>query len=166
MVTIDVGSLDPGVHELSLTPRVEELELDPEKFRDVHVAARLDVSERRVLLILDAVATATLECDRTLRLFDQEIGGTHYIVFSSDAFTAEAEEAADDVRPLAATETDVDITDIVRDTILLAIPQRCVAPGAEEEEIPTRFGAPDDENDPVDPRWDALRVLKSRADSN
>lgn len=166
MLTIDVASLDPGLHQLALDSGAKEVDLDPEKFRDVHVQARLDVSERRVLVMLDATAVATLECDRTLRLFDQEIGGSYHVVFAPEEFTAQAEDAYDDVRTFDASDTEIDITDIVRDTILLAVPQRCVAPGAEDEEIPTQFGAPDDEQDAIDPRWEALRALKSGVNSN
>src|SRR5690606_856958 len=166
MLTINVGSLERGVHEVHLDPNADELELDPQKFKDVHVTARLDVSERRVLMMLDTTATATLECDRTLRLFDQRSEGTYLVVFASDSFSAEPAEASADVRRYEAAETDVDMSDLARDTLLLASPQRCVAPGAEDEAIPTRFGAPDDENDIIDPRWEALRALKARTDTN
>lgn len=166
MLTIDVASLDQGLHEIALDPGADELELDPETFKDVHVDARLDVSERRILVIFDATATATLECDRTLRPFDMEIGGTHHVIFAPPEFSAFVEDDYDDVRTLGAGDTKIDVTDVVRDTILLAIPQRCVAPGAEEEEIPTQFGAPDDEQDEIDPRWEALRALKSGVNTN
>lgn len=166
MFTIEVATLEPGLHQLTLEPSAEDLELDPEKFRDIQVDARLDVTERRILVLLDATAVATLECDRTLRLFDQEIGGTHHVIFAPPEFAEEGDDAYDDVRPLDAFDKDIDVTDVVRDTILLAIPQRCVAPGAEEEEIPTKFGAPDEEGDEIDPRWEALRKLKSGAGSN
>lgn len=166
MLTIDVASLDPGLHHLVLEPSADDLDLDAEKFREVHIDARLDVSERRISVVLDARATATLECDRTLRLFEQEIGGMHHVVFASAAFAEQSEDAYDDVRTLDAADTEIDVTDIVRDTILLAVPQRCVAPGAEDEEIQTEFGAPDDESEEIDPRWEALKALKSGANPN
>lgn len=167
MFTIEVASLDPGLHQLTLEPPAEDLDLDPEKFKDVRVDARLDVTERRIFVTLDAKARATLECDRTLRLFDQEIGGTHDVVFAPPEFAEDDEDAYDDVRPLDPFGKEIDVTDVVRDTILLAIPQRCVAPGAEDEEIQTEFGAPEDDGeDVIDPRWEALKKLKSGVSSN
>jgi uncharacterized metal-binding protein YceD (DUF177 family) len=60
------------------------------------------------------------------------------------------------------------VTDIIRDTILLSIPQRTIAPGAEEEDIDMTFGEPDDEEteteDAVDPRWSKLKDLKNGSD--
>jgi hypothetical protein len=39
-----------------------------------------------------------------------------------------------------------------------------VAPGAEDDELPTRFGATDKEDDAIDPRWAALRSLSKDGD--
>jgi uncharacterized protein len=67
------------------------------------------------------------------------------------------------VRPLNPSDREIDLTDVVRDTLLLAIPQRRIAPGAEDEPIDQEFGASDDDADeeaPVDPRWSALEELK------
>lgn len=162
MFTIDVGVLEPGVHTLSYSPSAEALGLDPEEFRDVQLDARLDVSERRVLVFLTARATAKLECDRTLRLFDQEIEGTYDLLYAPVEFVHD-NDAYDEVRGLDPAEHELDVTDVVRDTILLAVPARCVAPGAEEEEIQTTFGLPegDKEEPKIDPRWEALKALKS-----
>src|SRR5690606_37846589 len=67
----------------------------------------------------------------------------------------------DDVQPLLDDATALDLTDAVRDTLLLALPLRRVAPEAEDAEIPTSFGAPTDaEGNPVDDRWEALRRLR------
>lgn len=161
MFTIEIGALEAGVHSLSYAPDVESIDLDPEKFRDVKVEARLDVSERRLLVLLDVSATATLECDRTLRIFDQEIGGSYHLLYAPPEFLSEDDEAYDEVRPLDPAEKEIDVTEVVRDTILLAVPARSVAPGAEEEDIQTEFGAPDDGGDDIDPRWAELKKLRS-----
>lgn len=165
MFTIEIGALEPGLHSLTFEPGALALDLDPEKFKDVEVGARLDVSERRILISLSARATATLECDRTLQQFDEDIEGFYSLLFAPPEFIDADDDAYDEVRPLEPGDTEIDVTDAVRDTIVLAIPARCVAPGAEEEEIPTEFGAPRGEN-AVDPRWAALEELKSGANQN
>ncbi len=163
MFAIEITPLGPGVHELEFAPEAEAVDLDPEKFDDIHLNVRLDVREGRILVILEAGARATLECDRTLRLFDQEIGGTYYMLFAPPEFVEHQEDAYDEVRPLHPSDQEIDLTKVVRDTLLLSIPQRCVAPGAEEAEIETEFGAPEDG---VDPRWEALRKLKHGANED
>lgn len=162
MLQIEIAHLAEGVHEVELEPTAEDLGLEPEKFTDIRVHARLDYHDDRILAMLDAVATATLECDRTLKLFEQEIEGSHHVLFGPPELVDAREDEEEDVRPLLPADRHIDITSAVRDTLMLAIPARCIAPGAEEEEIPTRFGGLG-ENE-VDPRWEALKALKSSSD--
>ena len=51
----------------------------------------------------------------------------------------------------------LDLTSIARDTLILAIPVRKVAPEAEELQIQTVFGAPAEESDH---RWSALLAMR------
>lgn len=159
MLTIDIAALEEGVHEVELTPAPDELELDPERFSDVHVRARLDLHNRRLLVMLDAEANASLVCDRTLEPFDETINGSYSLLFVPPEFARKARDEDDfeEVRQLDSSDREVDVTDAVRDTLLLAIPQRCVAPHARDIEIETTFGKPEDA--PVDPRWEALSDL-------
>jgi uncharacterized protein len=161
MFAIEITSLSPGLHSFDFEPEVEELELSSETFKEAFVRVRLDVRERRILVRLEARAVATLECDRTLRRFDQVIEGTHHVLFAPAAFVEQQEDAFDDVRTFAPSDQRIDLTQAVRDTLLLAIPHRRVAPGADEEEIPMQFGAPEHGGDP---RWEALRRLRAGPD--
>lgn len=163
MLRIEITPLKTGVHHFVLEPDAAALDLDPEKFRDLRVEARLDVHERQILVSLTASATAQLECDRTLQLFDQRIEGGYHVLFAEPDRAAAPEDAYDEVRVLQPADQELDLTAAVRDTLLLAIPQRCIAPGVEDLEIETVFGAPEGEDDEsVDPRWEALRRLRPR----
>src|SRR5690606_30196627 len=99
MFALDVASLDAGVHSFELDPETADVDLDPKTFKDVHVHARLDVSERRILVMLEAGATATLECDRTLRTFDQKVSGSYSVLFAESEFATQNDAAFDEVRP-------------------------------------------------------------------
>ena len=167
MFAIDIEALAPGVHERTFMPKVEALELDPSAFRDVEVTARLDVAEGRVLVSLTVRAQVTLECDRTLRSFDQPIEGAYRILFSCAGFASERKGSCNEVKMLDPSDQVLDLTDVTRDTILLAVPARCVAPGAEDIDIPMTFGVPQGTQDSsIDPRWEALSALKSEEDRN
>lgn len=160
MFTIAITSLKPGVHHFEYNPEPEALGLDHERFSDIFVKARMDFQEGRLLVLLKVGATAALECDRTLKPFEQEISDAYHLLFVPPEFVEYQVDAFDEVRVLNATDHEIDVTDVVRDTILLSVPHRRVAPGAEEEKIETEFGAPEDR---IDPRWEALRKLKSGA---
>jgi len=158
MLRIDISGLGPGVHEMQLEPNAEELELDPGKFSEIRVDLRLDRKPDRVFVSFSADAVALLQCDRTLVDFDQRIAGSYALLFAPEEM-ADGAKDDEDVRALRPEDEEIDVTDAVRDTLLLAVPQRKVAPGAEDVDIPTRFGVPADGGE-IDPRWEALKALK------
>lgn len=159
MLSINIVGLSPGVHDILLEPSAEDVELDPSAFRNVRVALHLERKPDQVFVMLDTSAVANLECDRTLAPFEQEVEGQYQVLFAPPEM-ATALENKEDIRLLEPDEEEIDITDVVRDTLLLAVPQRKVAPGAEDVDIPTRFPEPGAEPDDVDPRWAALRALR------
>ncbi len=162
MLRIDLAPLPEGVHHITLNPDAEAVGLDPEQFADLQVDVTLDLFNERVLVRLHARATATLECDRTLVRFQQPVEETYRVLFAPPSFVHRDEEAAEqeEVRMLQAADRTIDLADLVRDTLLLVVPARKVAPGAEDVEIPTVFGAPA-VGPAVDPRWEALRQLRA-----
>ena len=166
MICIDIKSLTPGIHEFAWQPAAEALELDSGVYRDLEVSARLDFSPSRIFVTLQTRAIAQLVCDRTLVDFDQEVEGTHSILYSSGDLVEDAEAQDDDIRELKKGDEEIDLTDIVRDTLILSIPARKIAPGADEKEIPLAFGTPQSGEAAIDPRWEALRKLSSMKDDN
>lgn len=155
MLSVRITSLKEGIHHVDLHPEASALDLDPDVFQNVHVEARLDRRTDRILVMLTARATATLVCDRTLKPFEQPLEGTYDVLFAPP----EIAEGDEEVRVLLPADQEIDLTEPARDTLLLAIPARCVAPGAEDEALPERFGAPSGD-DAIDPRWEALRKLR------
>jgi uncharacterized protein len=154
VLQVRIAPLPDGLHQETLTPIAEDLDLDPEVFSDITVDLTLDVGVDRALATYTARATARLECDRTLDLYDEVLESSHTLLFS-----ATADDDDDDVRPLPSDATHIDIADSVHDTLLLAVPLRKVSPAARAAEIPTAFGASSDD-DVADDRWDALRALR------
>jgi uncharacterized protein len=161
MLTVDVSSLPTGIHHFEFDPSASEVELDPTSFEDIRVEAELQYHRDRILVKLDARATAELTCDRTLQPYEQPVEGHYSLLFGPPEMVGQEGEEFEEVRPLTPSDQEIDLTDVVRDTLLLALPQRRVAPGAEEEPIDREFGAPEDEEDePVDPRWSELQKLR------
>lgn len=163
-----VAPLADGLHEETLAPAATDLDLDPAVFSDITVHARLDVrgpqvaaGQRRIHLRLVARATARLECDRTLEMYDDPVEGTHEVLLVG-AGEALAEGAdGEDVQVMAPDATHVDLAEPVRDTLLLALPLRRISPAARDLDLPTAFGqVAGDEGQPTDDRWDALRALR------
>ena len=178
MFRIDLSSLEPGVHHVTREVDISALAAPEEgaspedtyedvAFGNVKVEAVLDYQPSRALVTFQARTAATLTCDRTLRRFEQPLEGSYAVLFAApDRSVPDQSDEHDEVRELSASARYLDLTDAVRDTLLLAVPQRKVAPGAEAEEIDTVFGAPaGQQEEPVDPRWEKLRELRSDQDN-
>ena len=166
MLRIDLTSYDEGLHTLDLEPSAEDLALDPDRFSDIEVAVQLDVRGRRVLVTFTASAQASLECVRTLAPFQQRLEGDYRMLFAPAAQLRSRDAVHDfeEVHALDPSDREIDLTEAVRDTLLLAVPTRPVAPGAEAVELPSAFGAPAPGEEPEgDPRWAALRALRDDA---
>lgn len=169
MLQIDITSFKSGVHHVELTPDPGDIELDSDRYSDIHVLARLDCHRDRILVSLDVHGVAMLTCDRTLQDYEQPLEGTYQVLFGPERMVGAESDNFDEVRVLHPSDRAIDVTDLVRDTLLLAIPHRKVAPGAEREEIQMEFGAAasnEQAQDDIDPRWEALRELRDGADSD
>lgn len=138
-------------------PDAEDLDLDPEMFSALGVTVNQDHGSDKRLLRIQAEAVVNLTCDRTLRVFSKKIQGQHELAIVNSDKPAGNEAEADHV-VLQPFQTKIDLTAAVRDTLLLAVPVRKVAPEAENLVIPTVYGAPDE---PEPAYWDALNKLKA-----
>ncbi len=161
MLQIDIQNLAVGLTELELTPSAEDVDLDPDVFSDIRVQARIDFDTHEAVVSLACFAVASLTCDRTVVDYEQPVSGKFTVLFvPSNRASGEEGESSQEVRPLLATDEEIEITDIVRDTLLLSIPIRKIAPGAVDVDVPTEFGTPKESE--LDPRWEALRALSSQ----
>ena len=158
MLKIDIRSLSNGIHDLSFTPSPEEIEVSEDKFSDLKLDVRLDIASRRLYVRVKIAATVALVCDRTSVDYTLPVKGFFSVVFVPPE-ELDGDEERDDLFPLLQGAEDIDLTTTVRDTLLLAVPIRKIAPGADEEDIPTTFGEPTETD--LDPRWVALEALKS-----
>lgn len=163
-LVVNAASLKPGIHTFSFQPLAEDLELDPSLFANISVEAQVSLQEGQALVQFDAAADAALVCDRTLKPFTQRVLGSYQVLFTDEVRTVQAADLEEDLRPYPIHNHELVITDAVRDTLLLAIPIRKIAPDAEEADLPMQFGKPTDEDD-IDPRWAALKGLRLSTDN-
>ncbi len=159
MVKIDISSTTAGINEVNFRSAPEDLDLNPDEFTDIEVMARLDVGDSQILANVQVSGNVNLVCDRTLVTFMQPIAGGFTVVFSKKS--AAPNEDDEMVIQLDPATRELDVTRQIRDTLLLSIPLRHVAPEAVAAELVLSYGNKDDESS-VDPRWEALRPLSQR----
>ena len=112
-------------------------------------------------------ALVQMECARCLGSFEREVANqTDFIICDRDSFEARAKEAIDDedYAFFQGSDLSVDLSDIVRQTVILAISMKplcsedcrglCPDCGANLNDDSCRCRA-----EKTDPRWDALKKL-------
>ena len=156
MLPVRIAGLAPGRYPFDFAPTPADLDLEPDTFHDLVVEGSLDIAETQIVATIEVSAVAHLTCVRTLDPFEQAVEGTYLVVYTSDAEMASGDD--DDVRYLAPDTPVLDLADVVRDTLLLALPMHPVAPGAADLDLPMTFGAPE-----TDSRWEGL--LRFRDDA-
>ena len=157
MVHIEIAPLHRGLNTIELRPSADDLDLDPAEFSEIVVDSQVDVRADRILVRFSVASDAHMICDRTLRPFTERVSGSYAVLLSAQAEVAA--DDVDDVRVFSPSDRAIDISDAIRDTLILALPARRLAPGADEVEIPDRFGDAESDSQP-DPRWEALRRLQ------
>ena len=151
----------------------QQMAFDPEDI----ALGDLDFSGGELLLDFERLATsikvdfqvegvARLICDRSLDPFDFPISRSYTVIFREDHREDEEDEFVAD-RKLDLNRNRLDITEEVRQTILLEVPIKKLHPRfLDEEGNPTDFEMDtnsDEEETDAEPdnRWDALKKLQN-----
>ncbi len=158
MVLIDISALSSGVHEVTLHPSSGDLNLGKDEFGSIKAVVRLHIGDHQILAQLHVSANSRLICDRTLIPFTQRVSGEFSVMFTTKVISRyDTDEVVKHLDPAAR---ELDVTEAIRDTILLAVPLRKVAPEASEAELNLTYQDETTET-LTDPRWEELKKLKS-----
>ena len=152
MLKVDLSAPCGGSFKVSAS----DLGLSCSKFSKIRVTLEAEQLDKTIRVVLEVCAQALLECDRTLREFVAPVSNSHEIVLYHQGQEPVKDDMIEQIE-LDPGQRMYDLTEAIRDTLVLAIPVRKVAPEAEEIQIQTVFGAP---NLDADPRWSALLAVR------
>lgn len=171
MIDISIVGIRDGHHPFSETVQAREIPgLGPEFQRDVHVEGVLQKQSGRYSVSASVAAVARLMCDRSLEEFDEPLEASFDLEYRVDsALAAEqrgriAELDDEEVRGLRDDEKAIDITEDVRQVLMLAIPARRVAPAYRDKNLDEIFPSikgrdAEQPSKDVDDRWEALKNI-------
>jgi uncharacterized protein len=162
---IQVGGLSEGVHKFHFDALASDVGLG-EQFSDVHTDIVLDKIANQITLEAAIHTAAAFSCDRCTAPFSSRLDPTyrmHYIWNEEDATRYDIAE----VQVISPGSTVIDITEDVRQTVLIAVPLKllcredclglCPICGKDLNEGPC-----DCRSEEVDSRWEKLRALQHR----
>ncbi len=152
MIKFDLSTPQGGSFEVSAS----DLGLDQAKFSEIQTDLEIEQLDGAIHVTLKVRAKACLECDRTLQEFVAPVANVHEMLLYTYGQKPSEENMIEQVE-LEPKQRVFDLMETIRDTLMLAIPARKVAPEAEELQIQTVFGAPATE---ADQRWSALLAVR------
>ena len=118
---IRISGLSNGVHEYHFTASPAALGLHDAFRTPVSLVAELEKNTRQIYLKTRIAAGGLFVCDRCLDEFEREISSRLNLIFVFGESDAQMFEG-DDVRIIQPETPAIDITDDVRQSIMLAVP--------------------------------------------
>ena len=167
-LTFSLQEKPDGKSERSVSLSEGDLELDDEAtLKNGEVNINFLKTNHFIEVDFTIDVNTELICDRSLKPFRKQLGGSYHILFEPDEIEdTETDKGA--VRQISAEDLTVDIEKEVRDTIMLEIPVRKIHPDyfdseGNPEKFETQYFGPevDEDEDQIDPRWEKLKKLKN-----
>lgn len=170
MILVQIQGMQDGRATFDITVPASDIPDIPTEFHsDVRVVGTVARSGRRFRIDCDVTTMATLVCDRSLEEYDEPMGvalSLSYVIDNEAAIRREPDEVDDDGSiPLREDAKVIDMSDEVRQELVVHLPMRRVAPQYRDKEINEIFGDLDKaENHDVenDDTWAALRGIQQR----
>ncbi|HTR98515.1 MAG TPA: DUF177 domain-containing protein [Bacteroidota bacterium] len=125
MMKIQVGGLSEGVHEYSFRSTPADVGLPPEFKNEVDVQATLEKSSGQLFLRARVSTSAEVACDRCVTLFQQPLQSKYQMYYLWEEPEEDRYDPSE-VQVLTPGQTVLDLTDDVRQTVLLSLPLKHV----------------------------------------
>jgi uncharacterized protein len=164
---IQVGGLSEGLHSYDFTVTPVELGIPQEFDAPIAVEATLEKTTGELLLRARIVARATWECDRCVTPFTKSIEGRYQMYYVWDGTDTGRFDPAE-LQTIPPGSNTIDISDDVRQTLLLSVPLKrvcreeckglCPQCGKNLNEGPCGCTGLE-----PDSRWDKLKELQNNA---
>lgn len=119
-------------------------------------------SDSMITLDLTIEGSIELECDRSLELFDYPISTKSEVIFK---YGDEEKELSEDVFVIIKDQQKINMGEFLYEFIMLEVPMKKLHPKFQDDESDESdeliySDEPDDKEEGIDPRWEALKNLK------
>lgn len=123
---LKVSSLRDGEHQFDLVATAAEYAPDealtPDRFPNpIAVTVTLLKTSSDIIAALHFETVAALECDRCLKPIEKKLTGEFRVLLTASAVSSDDET---EVRAFGKNDTEVDLTDDLRQTVLLSVPMK------------------------------------------
>lgn len=166
---IKISGLKNGKHTYVFEGKTEKLEIEDPVNGEFKADVVLNKIDNQIILDVSTNTKANFICDRCNEEFQQEIGNSYKMVYVLESVENDKDEL--DITYLAHETDKIDLSDDVRDYIILSIPMKklckedckglCIKCGKNLNEGPCEC-----KEDEIDDRWKSLLDLKNKLNTN
>lgn len=172
MVLVPIQGMVDGTRTIDLAVTVDEVDgLSSDFVGTVVVEGAISRHGNRFTIAAELRATARLVCDRSLEVYDEAMVvdlDLAVVVDTALALQQQGMELADDdVLAIRDDDKAIDVTDVIRQELVVHLPMRRIAPAYRDKDFDALFperASTDDatpSSDDVDDRWAALKRLRN-----
>lgn len=171
---IDIVNLKDGKHNYRFqagNDLFEVFENQIVKEGNLDVAVVLDKGGHMMTLNFQITGVVKLTCDRSLNTFDEPVNISKKVIYK---FAEKDEELSDEIITIGHNTNRLMLEQVVFDFVVLSLPLKKIHPDLRDSELPTSADgqyfvvyqskdeeASEDEDEKIDPRWEALKNLKN-----
>lgn len=168
MITFKISDIPMGKSTQERFFSADDISLDVLPFQQGYLEIDFERLHASIKVDFLVEGSAQLVCDRSLESFEFPISKSYSVIFRVEHDQDEEDEFTAS-RKLDLNKNQIDLSDIVRETIMLEIPIKKLHPRYfDDDGNPTQFEVQfgDDQKSTDDSRWDALKKLnKPKTDS-
>lgn len=155
---INISKLSEGIHNYHLNTESATLDLDGRFYDEIELDVVLDKTSTQILLKTEIDTNGKFECDRCLSTFSHHIHTSYTLMYM---YQTQDFEVENEVQIINKDTVYIDLSDDVRQYILLAVPIKLLCKEDCKGLCPKcgknlNEGSCSCEIETVDPRWEAL----------
>jgi uncharacterized protein len=121
ILKIRISGLSNGIHDHHFISDPSEIGLEPNFTEPVDVRATVDKAQHQVNVKAELRTSGTFSCDRCLEEFVQPIDARYNMFYIFDEESA-GKYRVDEVRVLSPDTVSIDLTEDVREVVVLSVP--------------------------------------------
>lgn len=163
MITFKISDIAMGKSEREINFSSEDVAIEEVPFEEGYLELDFERLHDSIKVIFFVGGIARLTCDRSLEVFDYPISRSYTVLFRVDQ-VVDVEDEFTAARKLDLNKNKLDLTEMVRETILLEVPIKKLHPRfLDEDGNPTQFEIDyggDEQLGGEDSRWDALKKIQ------
>lgn len=165
---INIAGLKAGKHRFDLSADASLFEeFNPDLLEEANLKVELELqkSERMIEANIFIDGLVSLVCDRSLRVYEEDLSTEERVFFK---FGEEAKELSEDVMIIPHQQQEIDFLQLVYELVSITIPMKKLHPDYRDDDEDWVYMSEDEpledseeQNTMADPRWEALKRLKS-----